>query len=278
MGIICKWLNDTLPSIVRPLASSIAMELCARSSLQSELVTRHWGNALTTATFKCAGGKVNPVDKLIIRWIPGHMEIEGNELADMEANKAAWGDASPNSALPTMLRNPLPASTSAVRRAYKETIKRDAAVHLAKSKRYPRPRDIDGSIPSAQFRKLTAGLTREPACPATHWSHPPQPASSSHRSSPPPLLLCMSRERRVSSPLHDDLSGVCSPLRRTRSQTRQRFTFVSQTTVSPKGCRTTALIHFRNLPAVDQLRRCIRWQLEQPSASPNVFALQAHVP
>lgn len=65
-----------------------------------------------------AARHAHPAAKLTTRWIPDHMEIEGNEQTDDEAKKAARGDASPPSALPTLLRNPLPASTSAIRRAY----------------------------------------------------------------------------------------------------------------------------------------------------------------
>ena len=37
----------------------------------------------------------HPTAKLTIRWIPGHMGIEGNKLVDVEAKKAADRDASP---------------------------------------------------------------------------------------------------------------------------------------------------------------------------------------
>ena len=94
----------------------------------------------------------HPTAKLTMRWIPGHMGIEGNKLADVEAKKAADGDASPAHALPTMLHKPLPTSASAIKRTIKETARQDAATHLAKSKRYPRLKAIDRSVPSLSVR------------------------------------------------------------------------------------------------------------------------------
>ena len=101
----------------------------------------------------------HPAGKLLIRWILGHMGIEGNEMADEEAKRAARGDASPQHPLPTALHSPLPASLSATRQTYGETLKQEAAAHLMKSKQYACLRAIDASAPSKQFRKLTANLT-----------------------------------------------------------------------------------------------------------------------
>ena len=101
--------------------------------------------------------------KLLIQWIPGHMGIEGKELVDTEAKRAAAGDTSPLHTLPAMLRKPLPISASAARRTLDETNIHAAAAHLAGLKRYPRLRSIDASVPSSQFRKLTANLTRKQA-------------------------------------------------------------------------------------------------------------------
>ena len=105
----------------------------------------------------------HPAVELLVRWIPGHMGIEGNELADLDAKKAAAQDASPPHALPTSLRTPLPTSSSASKREHIETIKREAAAYLAQSKRYPRLHALDATAPSARFRKLTAKLSRRQA-------------------------------------------------------------------------------------------------------------------
>ena len=105
----------------------------------------------------------HPATKLLVRWIPGHMGIEGNEMADSEAKKAAMGSGSPPHTLPSFLRNPLPASSSATKRAFNESIKHDAAEFLAKSKCYSQLRTIDASVPSVRFCKLTAELTRKQA-------------------------------------------------------------------------------------------------------------------
>ena len=88
------------------------------------------------------------------------MGIEGNELTDIEAKRAAAGDASPAHTLPSFLRHPLLASSSATKRAYNKIIAHRAAEHLAKSKHYPRLRAIDATVPSVHFWKLTADLTR----------------------------------------------------------------------------------------------------------------------
>jgi ribonuclease HI len=51
--------------------------------------------------------------ELLVRWVPGHMDIVGNEKADVEAKKAATYGFSPLHRLPAPLRKTLPWSKSA---------------------------------------------------------------------------------------------------------------------------------------------------------------------
>ena len=51
---------------------------------------------------------------LLVRWTPGHIDIEGNEEADKEAKAAAQYGSSPNQNLPAPLWKTLPQSKSAV--------------------------------------------------------------------------------------------------------------------------------------------------------------------
>ena len=68
---------------------------------------------------------------LLVRWTPGHIDIEGNEEADKEAKVAAQYGSSPNQSLPAPLRKILPRSKSAVRQAYHKKLKHAAATQLS---------------------------------------------------------------------------------------------------------------------------------------------------
>lgn len=91
----------------------------------------------------------HPAAKILVRWTPGHMGIEGNELADTEAKRAAVHDSSQPHTLPALLHTLLPTSALASKREFNETIKCEVATLLAQSKRYPQLHVIDTTVPSA---------------------------------------------------------------------------------------------------------------------------------
>jgi hypothetical protein len=100
---------------------------------------------------------------LLIRWIPGHIDIEGNEEADKEAKTAAKHGSSPNQKLPSQLRKTLSRSKSAVRQAYHAKLKHAATKEWQKSPRHERMKRIDPAPPSDKFSKQTSEMLRKHA-------------------------------------------------------------------------------------------------------------------
>ena len=103
--------------------------------------------------------------------------VEGNELADAEAKQAAAGNASPPHTLPALLHSSLSISASAARRTHNETLKRAAAAYLATSKRYPRLKSIDVSVPSSHFRTYSKPNAQagKPTRSTAHGTRAPKP-------------------------------------------------------------------------------------------------------
>ncbi|KAH9939717.1 uncharacterized protein BXZ73DRAFT_30508, partial [Epithele typhae] len=83
----------------------------------------------------------------------GHVGIEGNELADKHAKRAAEGDSSCDARLPALFRKPLPVSLAASRRAHLDVIKSRAAETWKTSTRGKRLARIDPDLPSPTFIK-----------------------------------------------------------------------------------------------------------------------------
>ena len=99
---------------------------------------------------------------IILRWIPGHNGIKGNEKADTEARLATEGPEhnSAHHRLPKILTNgPLPHSVSATLQHQKQLTKTRWSKKLAKSPRYEHMIRIDPKLPSDSFMKLTSLLT-----------------------------------------------------------------------------------------------------------------------
>jgi ribonuclease HI len=95
---------------------------------------------------------------LLIRWMPGHIDIEGNEEADKEAKAAAKHRSSPNQKLPSQLQRTLPCSKSAVWQAYHAKLKRAAVKVWQKSPRFEQMKQIYPELPSDKFSKQTSKM------------------------------------------------------------------------------------------------------------------------
>ena len=103
--------------------------------------------------------------KLTLRWTAGHEGIEGNEVADQEAKKAAEGRTSDLNLLPAYLRKPLLTNPSAVKRAHNDALKGKWANTWKHSDRGRKMGNIDSTTPSKGFLKAisTLGVTRTAA-------------------------------------------------------------------------------------------------------------------
>ena len=102
--------------------------------------------------------------RLTLRWVPGHEGVDGNKLADEEAKDAAAGHTSRRDDLPQALRRRvLPLSVAKARQNHLTHLKEKAAKRWRTSARGLRLREIDESLPSIKYMKLTAPLPRRHA-------------------------------------------------------------------------------------------------------------------
>ena len=100
-----------------------------------------------------------------IKWIVGHTDNWGNELADREAKAAAShaDHTSPRHQLPSVLKHPLPSSISALKQHHNNGL-HSLWTHLwRKSPRYHHIASIDPSLPSNTFTKLTNSIGKKHA-------------------------------------------------------------------------------------------------------------------
>jgi len=107
---------------------------------------------------------VNKED-LMVKWIAGHMEVKGNEVADREVKLAAKGEthSSPKKKSPSSLCKPLPHSVPALKQAHNVRLKGIWKDEWSESPHFPHTLSINSSLASKVFMKLVGGL---PKCQA----------------------------------------------------------------------------------------------------------------
>jgi ribonuclease HI len=96
-------------------------------------------------------GKANR--RITLRWTAGHEGIEGNEMADEEAKKAAKGLTSDKPSLPSYLRKELLINPAAVRQKHNEKLKKIWSESWRKSDRGSKLATLDVTTPSKGFLK-----------------------------------------------------------------------------------------------------------------------------
>lgn len=106
--------------------------------------------------------KSDPPPKITFNWVPAHISIEGNELANQAAKRASQKKRlTRKSKLPHHLQSPLPRSLSAIRQAFNKALKIRARKHWRNSPRFARTRSIDPKMPSKHFLDATRGFSRK---------------------------------------------------------------------------------------------------------------------
>ena len=101
--------------------------------------------------------------RLTIRWVPGHMDVEGNEKSDEEAKDAARGTSSSKNRLPAALHQSLPTSASRAKQNWKTHIKEQAQQRWVRSPRHRKMQQVAPNLSGKTFATLTDTLSRKQA-------------------------------------------------------------------------------------------------------------------
>ena len=99
--------------------------------------------------------------QLLVRWVPGHVDVAGNEAADKAARAAAAGDTSSLRRLPQLLRSPLPHSKAAARQRYRASIKRAARKVWSRSPRYEHTNLLAPDVLLSPYQHALSSLPRK---------------------------------------------------------------------------------------------------------------------
>src|SRR5882724_6807610 len=102
----------------------------------------------------------HPGIEIMLRWMPGHLGITGNERADREAKWVAKGELSEQRRLPVVCTGDLLTSRLAARQCHRKQISDKTRKWFESSPICYRLWLIDPSMPSLRFKKDTQGMER----------------------------------------------------------------------------------------------------------------------
>jgi ribonuclease HI len=139
---------------------------------------------------------------LRVDWTPRHVDIPGNEAADVAAKRAVQSGSF--GVTPKVLKR-LSYSRSVLVLTHTQLLKSAAEKNWKQSNRYARIKAIDDSMPSSKFRKLTSTLPRKHVSLLFQLRSQHAPLAKHHRlkkSPSPDCPCCSSHEETVEHYLH----------------------------------------------------------------------------
>jgi ribonuclease HI len=122
----------------------------------------HSGQALVLAAQEAISNLLNlhPSITLSIAWVPGHVNVPGNEAADEEAKKAAEGSSSRLFGDHQILEEGIPTSAAAAKATAKGIVAREWDASWRKCPQRERLAKFDARPPSKYVQKFYANLNR----------------------------------------------------------------------------------------------------------------------
>jgi ribonuclease HI len=128
----------------------------ALQAVQNELSTpsHHVAKDILQTVQQLSNTRGSKHYSLTLRWTVGHIGIDGNELIDSKAKKAAKGQSSTTSSLPRILCRKLKISTAALKQNQKKCHKERWKKKWASSTRGKQDHQYDSSSPSNRFIEL----------------------------------------------------------------------------------------------------------------------------
>lgn len=160
--ILGAWLVKTEHRVV--VLASVALD--NTSSIDaSKLSTPRPGHYLTDIFVDSAreAKAAQPRLDLTLRWVPGHLGVDGNEQADDEAKEAAHGRSSAPRLLPPALQKTLPISAAKAKQLHLTKLKARARDDWHTSRRGVKLKVMCGQLHSPRYGKLVAPLSRRQA-------------------------------------------------------------------------------------------------------------------